>query len=145
VSQWASVSFCPRDERTGNGVPLFHLLSVSYINPDFRLADYSACRLLSRWFLAQHIFSTLKMRAICFSKASVDTKRTTRRYISEDGTLHNHRCENLKSCKIAIINRLCLLPYKRYSKCPPCSWTHNSALCENETRKRLNFLGSVFI
>jgi hypothetical protein len=31
--------------------------------------------------------------------ASSDFQRTTRRYISEDGTLHNHRCENLKSYK----------------------------------------------
>jgi hypothetical protein len=28
----------------------------------------------------------------------VDFLRTTRRYIPEDSTLHNHRCENLKSC-----------------------------------------------
>jgi hypothetical protein len=40
----------------------------------------AACHLLSRWFLA-------------------DTQRTTRRYIPEDGTLYNHRCENLKSYK----------------------------------------------
>jgi hypothetical protein len=32
-------------------------------------------------------FSTLKIEAICFSETSVDTKRTTRRYIPEDGTL----------------------------------------------------------
>jgi hypothetical protein len=31
------------------------------------------------------------------SSKEVDTQRTTRRYIPEDGTLHNHRCENLKS------------------------------------------------
>jgi hypothetical protein len=30
---------------------------------------------------------------------SVDFQRTTRRYIPEDSTLHNQRCENLKSCK----------------------------------------------
>jgi hypothetical protein len=48
------------------------------------------------WFLAQLIFSTLKMEAICSSKMSVETQRTTRRYIPEDDTLHNHRCENLK-------------------------------------------------
>jgi hypothetical protein len=41
-------------------------------------------------------FSTLKMEAICSSETSVDTERTTWRYIPEDGTLHNHRCENLK-------------------------------------------------
>jgi hypothetical protein len=27
----------------------------------------------------------------------VDIQRTTQRYIPEDRTLHNHRCENLKS------------------------------------------------
>jgi hypothetical protein len=53
--------------------------------------------LLSRWFLAQLIFLTLKMEAIYSSETSVDTQQTTRRYISEDGTLHNHRRENLKS------------------------------------------------
>jgi hypothetical protein len=42
-------------------------------------------------------FSTLKMEATCSSETSVNFQRTTRRYISEDSTLHNHRCENLKS------------------------------------------------
>jgi hypothetical protein len=37
------------------------------------------------------------MEATCSSETWVDTQRTTRRYIPEDGTLHNHRCENLKS------------------------------------------------
>jgi hypothetical protein len=37
------------------------------------------------------------MEAICSSETSVHFQRTTRRYIPEDGTLHNHRCENLKS------------------------------------------------
>jgi hypothetical protein len=32
-------------------------------------------------------FSTLKMEAICSSETSVDTQRTTQRYIPEDGTL----------------------------------------------------------
>jgi hypothetical protein len=41
--------------------------------------------------------STLKMEAICSSEISVGFQRTTRRYLPEDGTLHNHRCENLKS------------------------------------------------
>jgi hypothetical protein len=41
--------------------------------------------------------STLKMEAICSSETSFDFQRTTRRYISEDSILHNHRCENLKS------------------------------------------------
>jgi hypothetical protein len=37
--------------------------------------------------------------AICSSEASVETKRTTRGHIPEYDTLHNHRCENLKSYK----------------------------------------------
>jgi hypothetical protein len=37
------------------------------------------------------------MEAICSSEISVDFKRITRRYIPEDRTPHNHRCENLKS------------------------------------------------
>jgi hypothetical protein len=47
----------------------------------------SACHLLSHWFLAKLIFSTLKMEATCSSETSVDTQRNTRRYIPEDCTL----------------------------------------------------------
>jgi hypothetical protein len=32
-----------------------------------------------------------------FSETSVDFQRTTRRYITEDRTLHSHHCENLTS------------------------------------------------
>jgi hypothetical protein len=39
------------------------------------------------------------MEALCSSETSVATQRTTRRHIPEDDTLHNHRCENLKSYK----------------------------------------------
>jgi hypothetical protein len=42
-------------------------------------------------------FSTSKMATTGSSEASVGFQRTTRRYIPEDKTLHNHRCENLKS------------------------------------------------
>jgi hypothetical protein len=41
--------------------------------------------------------STLKMEVTCSFETSVDFQRTTRRYIPEDSTLHNHLCENLKS------------------------------------------------
>jgi hypothetical protein len=41
------------------------------------------------WFLPQLIFSSLKMEAICSSETSDDTRRTTRRYIPEDGTLED--------------------------------------------------------
>jgi hypothetical protein len=37
------------------------------------------------------------MEAICSSETSVETQKTTRRHIPEYDTLHNHRCENLKS------------------------------------------------
>jgi hypothetical protein len=37
------------------------------------------------------------MERICSSETTVEFQRTTRRYIPEDSTLHNHRCENLKS------------------------------------------------
>jgi hypothetical protein len=47
--------------------------------------------------VASPYFSTLKMEAICSSETSDDTQRTTRRYFPEDGTLHNHRCEYLRS------------------------------------------------
>jgi hypothetical protein len=36
------------------------------------------------------------MEATSSSETSVDFQRTTRRYIPEDGALHNHPCENLK-------------------------------------------------
>jgi hypothetical protein len=42
----------------------------------------------------------LKTEAICFYETSVDFQRTTQCYIREDGNLHNHCCENLKSCTL---------------------------------------------
>jgi hypothetical protein len=44
-------------------------------------------------------FSTLKMVAIRSSEMWAHT-RSTRRHIPEEGILHSHRCENLKSYKI---------------------------------------------
>jgi hypothetical protein len=43
-------------------------------------------------------FSTLKIEAIRSSETSVYFTGSTRRHIPEDGILHSHRCENLKSC-----------------------------------------------
>jgi hypothetical protein len=37
------------------------------------------------------------MEAICSFEMSINTQQNTRRHIPEDDTLHNHRCENLKS------------------------------------------------
>jgi hypothetical protein len=42
-------------------------------------------------------FSTLKMEAIRSSETSVHFTGSTRPHILEDGILHSHRCENLKS------------------------------------------------
>jgi hypothetical protein len=41
-------------------------------------------------------FYTLKLEAILSSETSVHT-RSTQRHIPEDGILHRHHCENLKS------------------------------------------------
>jgi hypothetical protein len=76
--------------------------SDEYIAPIFRVennAEQEASVKVrgKQWFLAQLIFSTLKMEVICSSETSIDTQRTTRHYIPEDGTLHNYRCKNLKS------------------------------------------------
>jgi hypothetical protein len=62
----------------------------------------TACQLLSCWFLARIIFRPWRWRR-CSSETSVDFQRTTQRYTPEDRTLHNHRCENLKS----YMKRLC--------------------------------------
>jgi hypothetical protein len=51
------------------------------------------------------ISSTLKMEGICSSETSVDAQRTTWRYIPEVDTLHNIRCENLKSYKYCFFLR----------------------------------------
>jgi hypothetical protein len=48
-------------------------------------------------------YSTLEMEATCSSETSVTFQRNTRRCITEDKTLHNHRCENLKSYIIAVM------------------------------------------
>jgi hypothetical protein len=44
--------------------------------------------------------SALKVEATCSSETPVDFQRTTRRHLAEDTTLHNHRCDNLRSCII---------------------------------------------
>jgi hypothetical protein len=50
------------------------------------------------------------MEALCSSEASVDFQRISRRYVPEDRTLCNHRCENLnyESCKTYLISFLLL-------------------------------------
>jgi hypothetical protein len=46
------------------------------------------------------------MDARCTSKTSVDFQRTTQRYIPGDETLHNHCCENLRSCSLSDVYNL---------------------------------------
>jgi hypothetical protein len=50
-------------------------------------------------------FSTLKVEATCSSETSVFFQLSTQHCISEDSTLRNHRCENLKSYKWNLSNR----------------------------------------
>jgi hypothetical protein len=45
----------------------------------------------------------LEKEAVCSSETSVDFKRTTRRYIPEDITLHKNRCENLKCYSVNVV------------------------------------------
>jgi hypothetical protein len=47
--------------------------------------------------------STLKMEMTCSSETSVEFYRTTLRWFTEDGTFHNHRCENLKSYNVDFV------------------------------------------
>jgi hypothetical protein len=66
----------------------------SYINPSFRHADCSSCYLL-------HADSSLGLFCVPEDRGNtflrnVDLQTTTRRYIPDDRTLRNHRCENLK-------------------------------------------------
>jgi hypothetical protein len=43
------------------------------------------------------------MQTICSSETSVEAQQITRRHIPEDDTLHNHRCENLKSYRDVLL------------------------------------------
>jgi hypothetical protein len=43
------------------------------------------------------------MEATCYSETSIDFQPTTMRYIPADTTLHNHRCENLRSYMVPLL------------------------------------------
>jgi hypothetical protein len=55
----------------------------------------SACHLLSRCYLVGFFFDP-EDRGDVLLKRRGDFEQTSRRYIPEDRTFHNHRCENLK-------------------------------------------------
>jgi hypothetical protein len=64
---------------------------------------------LAGLFLALFFGPELKIKAVSSSETSVDVQRTTRRYIPGHRTLHNHRCENLKSSSLFnLCTYLCL-------------------------------------
>jgi hypothetical protein len=56
------------------------------------------------------------METICSSETSVDFQRC---YIAEDSTLHNHRCENLKSFKFCIVHQFDYISPKTWSEVNP--------------------------
>jgi hypothetical protein len=58
--------------------------------------------LSTEFFFISAYSSNPKMEAMCSSETSVDFQRTTRHDIPEDSTLHNHRCENLKSYTVSL-------------------------------------------
>jgi hypothetical protein len=76
---------------------LYIVTAVRTSNIFFTLKMEATCHLLSRWFLTPLIVTPWRWRRYVPPKMSVEFQRTTRRYIPEDRTLHNHRCENLKS------------------------------------------------
>jgi hypothetical protein len=85
------------------------------------------------------------MEAVCSSETSVDIQRITRRYIPEDGTLHNHRCENLKSyilvlsrCLPGVLKQDNVCPHRDTNQSPP---EYNSIALLAEKPVRL--LGAV--
>jgi hypothetical protein len=50
--------------------------------------------------------STINMEAPCSSEMSTHFQRTRRRHISEDNTLHKHRCENRKFHNLNLVSNL---------------------------------------
>jgi hypothetical protein len=87
-SPWVlTVSFCHTDEPMGT-----EFQSSTYflfpIHTDFPAGGLFCFPPACLLFFSEHISSALKMEDICPSESSVGTRRTTRRHIPEDDTLH---------------------------------------------------------
>jgi hypothetical protein len=81
-----------------------HLLSDRYEQEMFQVITAELCLPPAFTLLSCSAYSsTMKMEAMCSSETSVDFQRAIRRYIPKDRTLHNHRCENLKSYIVGLI------------------------------------------
>jgi hypothetical protein len=55
---------------------------------------------------ATSLFFDLKMEMTCSCETSVDFQKTTWWYIPEDGALHNHHSENVKSYNFDIVKKI---------------------------------------
>jgi hypothetical protein len=64
----------------------WNITPCSPLSGNRRSEEHITCHLLSGWFLAQLIFSALKMEAICSSETSVDTQWTIWDYTLEQGS-----------------------------------------------------------
>jgi hypothetical protein len=93
----------------GNWGSLFHFPPASYI---IRISSQLIIRLAPAFTLLPcSPYSTLKMEAVFSSETSVDFQQTRRPYIIENSTLHNHRCEDLKSYFLTLIQRVLILNF----------------------------------
>jgi hypothetical protein len=102
----------------------FSLLSAIFFGPNILLGNHHQY-LLSRWFLSQLIFSTLKLEAICFSESSVDTQQTRRCYIPEDGIIQTvHYLSEFKEAGVhtLMIKTVCLHYFKIWNTFPLWDW-----------------------
>jgi hypothetical protein len=78
----------------------------------------------------EHIASIFRVKKIGSAKPAskpVATQRTTRRHIPKDDTLHNHRCENLKSYKIWFYSLRCCFEHPKSRRPLDQQWNSNYA------------------
>jgi hypothetical protein len=73
---------------------VYSLIATSAVTPGYNVVKHAETQ------LAYSL--TLEMEATCTSETEVDFQLATRRYITEDRTLHNHGCENLRSYTVLL-------------------------------------------